>query len=687
MARILIVEDEEKIARFVTLELEHEGYQVEHASDGRTAVDLALERDYDLILLDVLLPQLNGMEVLRRVRKHKDVPVIMVTARDAVMDKVAGLDAGADDYLTKPFAIEELFARIRVALKRSEAVRAASGVGGASAGAGIAAARAETPLRYPRSATRPRHPPRPPPLRSPWDRLCSIPTAAKSRSAARPSRSRPASSTSSPCLWRMPRPCSRASASRTKRWATNTWATPTTSTYTSRTCVPRSRTPAAPASSRPCAGWAMSAVRNAEAKRVTSIARAINWGYMWRRLMSYVWLDLLLLVIAAAILVYGYNQTLPDGAFTAGWIPGATVHSMTLTPARDWDPATLIYTVELAHTTKTFPLAQDLVALWPLYLVVVGWQVISVLNMLGGARRVRRTMAPLNDLALRVDELGRMQLSGGKMETLEQAIERASVDSPSVTTGDADLASIEVALNRLLRQMQEAKLQQMRFVNDASHELRTPIAVIQGYVNMLDRWGKDDPDVLAESIASLKAESEHMQELVEQLLFLARGDAGRTVLRRADTNLAALVGEVCEESQMIDATHAYRLAFDAALASDPRCDAPVDVALVKQALRVIVQNAAKYSDAGTTVTFAITPDTGTGAIDISVEDEGIGMNQESAAHAFERFYRADNARDAGAQGSGLGLAIAKWIVDSHGGVIGVTSAEGVGSRFTIRLPR
>ena len=140
MARILIVEDEEKIARFVTLELEHEGYQVGHAADGRTAVDLALECDYDLILLDVLLPQLNGMEVLRRVRKHKDVPVIMVTARDAVMDKVAGLDAGADDYLTKPFAIEELFARIRVALKRAEAVRAASGAGGVVAGAGAVSA-------------------------------------------------------------------------------------------------------------------------------------------------------------------------------------------------------------------------------------------------------------------------------------------------------------------------------------------------------------------------------------------------------------------------------------------------------------------------------------------------------------------------------------------------------------------
>ena len=131
MARILIVEDEEKIARFVTLELEHEGYQVEHAADGRTAVDLALERDYDLILLDVLLPQLNGMEVLRRVRKHKDVPVIMVTARDAVMDKVAGLDAGADDYLTKPFAME--VTRLASALRAADIAHPAHGLDDAGA--------------------------------------------------------------------------------------------------------------------------------------------------------------------------------------------------------------------------------------------------------------------------------------------------------------------------------------------------------------------------------------------------------------------------------------------------------------------------------------------------------------------------------------------------------------------------
>lgn len=120
MSRILVVEDEAKIARFVELELTHEGYEVDKVDNGRDAVEAALGQDYDLILLDVLLPQLNGMEVLRRIRKEKDVPVIVLTARDAVMDKVAGLDAGADDYITKPFAIEELLARIRVALKRRE---------------------------------------------------------------------------------------------------------------------------------------------------------------------------------------------------------------------------------------------------------------------------------------------------------------------------------------------------------------------------------------------------------------------------------------------------------------------------------------------------------------------------------------------------------------------------------------
>lgn len=111
--RILIVEDEEKIARFIELELKFEGYDVDKALDGRTGLAMALENQYDLIALDLMLPGLNGMEVLRRIRQVSQVPVILLTARDSTMDKVAGLDAGADDYITKPFAIEELLARIR----------------------------------------------------------------------------------------------------------------------------------------------------------------------------------------------------------------------------------------------------------------------------------------------------------------------------------------------------------------------------------------------------------------------------------------------------------------------------------------------------------------------------------------------------------------------------------------------
>ena len=121
MTKILLVEDEEKLARFVELELTHEGYAVDKAFDGRTGLEMAEGGGYDLLLLDIMLPGLNGLEVLRRLRKTSQVPVIMLTARDAVMDKVTGLDMGADDYVTKPFSIEELLARIRAALRKQSA--------------------------------------------------------------------------------------------------------------------------------------------------------------------------------------------------------------------------------------------------------------------------------------------------------------------------------------------------------------------------------------------------------------------------------------------------------------------------------------------------------------------------------------------------------------------------------------
>lgn len=116
--KILVIEDEVKISRFLELELKYEGYIVEQAYDGREGLEKALNGNFQLIILDVMLPSLNGMEVLRRLRQFSEIPVIMLTAKDQITDKVMGLDIGADDYMTKPFAIEELLARIRVALKR-----------------------------------------------------------------------------------------------------------------------------------------------------------------------------------------------------------------------------------------------------------------------------------------------------------------------------------------------------------------------------------------------------------------------------------------------------------------------------------------------------------------------------------------------------------------------------------------
>ena len=117
--KILIIEDEEKIARFIELELGYEGYTTTKAFDGRTGLELAETGEFDLVLLDIMLPQLSGMEVLRRLRRTSSIPIIMLTARDSVVDKVSGLDSGASDYITKPFAIEELLARIRTALRKT----------------------------------------------------------------------------------------------------------------------------------------------------------------------------------------------------------------------------------------------------------------------------------------------------------------------------------------------------------------------------------------------------------------------------------------------------------------------------------------------------------------------------------------------------------------------------------------
>ena len=121
--RVLIIEDEKNLARFVDLELQHEGYETAICHDGRKGLETALNQEWDVILLDLMLPELNGLEVCRRIRPIKDTPIIIMTARDSVIDRVSGLDQGADDYIVKPFAIEELLARLRALFRRMTITR------------------------------------------------------------------------------------------------------------------------------------------------------------------------------------------------------------------------------------------------------------------------------------------------------------------------------------------------------------------------------------------------------------------------------------------------------------------------------------------------------------------------------------------------------------------------------------
>ena len=236
---------------------------------------------------------------------------------------------------------------------------------------------------------------------------------------------------------------------------------------------------------------------------------------------------------------------------------------------------------------------------------------------------------------------------------------------------------MEAAINNLLIRVRESNRQQARFVNDASHELRTPIAVISGYSDMLSRWGKDDEKVLEESIAAIQKESTRMKHLVEQLLFLARGDSGRTMLQLEETDLTELMREAYEESVMIDEDHVYR--FSAPQEGLPPVQA--DPGLLKQAVRVLIDNAAKYTKANDEILLSVGQ--AEGRPYLQVQDCGIGMQEADVSHIFDRFYRADTARTI--EGTGLGLSIAKWIVDKHKGHFEILSRQDIGTRIRIVL--
>ena len=429
-----------------------------------------------------------------------------------------------------------------------------------------------------------------------------------------------------------------------------------------------------------------------ETGRVTSTANKISRAWLRRLFWVFLRLNLLLLVISAAAFCYARER----GALGAQWSLQIqrTLEMGSFESAREFlDALVRAKYVFFGPDGARFsaPVADYLAVLEPAAITLLAAEALFFLGqMFSGRRTARRLLRPLDRMARAARELGRSaaQVSapppgtgGEKLHDLEDAISRMGPDHPGekLDMGDRDLAGLQDAINGLLERMQEAYMQQARFVSDASHELRTPIAVIQGYAGMLDRWGKQDEKILDESISAIKSEAAYMSKLVEQLLFLARGDTGRNRMEFRPLELSQLVEEVCEDSRLIDPKHDWR--------ADVRDAAPCvgDWDLLKQCARILADNALKYTPEGGTIWLRAYLN-GRGEPCMEVQDTGIGISGEDMQHVFDRFYRSDPARTRQSGGTGLGLSIAKWIVERHGGHFELLSREGLGTRMTVCLP-
>ena len=439
-----------------------------------------------------------------------------------------------------------------------------------------------------------------------------------------------------------------------------------------------------------------------ETGRVTSTARKISRSWLWRLFWIFFRMNLVLLILAALGFCFyqeraalgsqwspdiGRELQIEDVDTTGGLreVAAGVLDSLRGASYIFYGPDGVRYEVACQAYVDTMGMAA-LVLLAIETLIFLG-------QMMSGRRKARRLLRPLDRMARAAELLGRSagrvetapqdggEVGGEKLHGLEDAIGRISPEHPEekLDMGDSDLQGLEDAINGLLSRMHEAYRQQAQFVSDASHELRTPIAVIQGYAGMLDRWGKQDEKVLDESIAAIKSEAGYMSKLVEQLLFLARGDTGRNRMEFREILLGELMEEVCEDCRVIDQGHDYRLENR----GGARCSGDWD--MLKQCARILTDNALKYTPEGGLIRLR-TYINAAGEACLEVQDSGIGVSAEDMQHMFDRFYRSDPARARQSGGTGLGLAIARWIVDRHGGHFEVLSREGLGTRMTVCLP-
>ncbi len=248
-----------------------------------------------------------------------------------------------------------------------------------------------------------------------------------------------------------------------------------------------------------------------------------------------------------------------------------------------------------------------------------------------------------------------------------------------VPESDDEIKDLAITFNDMIARLESSFENQKQFISDASHELRTPISVIQGYANLMCRWGKDDPEVLDESINSIKSETEYMAKLVNQMLYLARGEKKKDEIVKTVFNLNSLLEEVIKDAEVsnrIKINYSHEGSFNIC----------ADENLIKQLIYIFIENAVKYSKPDSkSIEIRLYGRDESNAV-IEIKDFGIGISEEDIPHIFERFYRGDKSRNKQIPGTGLGLSIAKYICDVHNGKIETESVLGEGTVFKIILP-
>lgn len=410
-----------------------------------------------------------------------------------------------------------------------------------------------------------------------------------------------------------------------------------------------------------------------EQRKVTSIARRINWIRVGDVVGNYLTMDFIFIIAVCCVFMYGmdvqqtgkfsldYSRDMLRGESLRAWIYQVS------------DGNRLLYRLHIGVWLVWFRNCGVIV------LIIQFLNVVSI--AVNGTAQMRRQLKPLDEIAEKAKELKALVEEENKYHNLEDAIAGlgGEVMESGIHMNDRELRGIEQALNELLDRIRETYRQQDQFVSDASHELRTPIAVILGYANMLDRWGKEDEKVLEEAIEAIQNEADHMQKLVEQLLFLARGDANRQSLDMKEQKLDNILQEIYEESCMIDPAHSY------VLEKKEEALLWADYDMLKQSVRILVDNAVKYTPEGGEIILRVGC-SGEGNPYYQIQDSGIGMSQKDAEHVFDRFYRADAVRSSKSGGTGLGLSIARWIIDKHRANCRILSVEGLGTRFYVEFP-